>query len=222
MADNPRIKIQPDGPYLVSGDLPLSEMAPVHTYNGEPVDWHRTEEAAVPRDVYALCRCGASAGKPFCDGTHAKIKFDGTETADRAPSAERQRTFEGDGVVMTDDESLCHHAGFCGTRSTNVWKLVKETSDPEVRERLKRMVELCPSGRLRYADPDGRDGEQPLPAEIAAIPGGPLYVRGPIPIEAADGREWETLNRRALCRCGASQNKPFCDGAHADAHFDER
>ena len=85
---------------------------------------------------------------------------------------------------MTDDEPLCHYAGFCGTSITNVWKLIRETSDPDVRERLKRMVSLCPSGRLRYADPDGTDGEAALSAEVAAVSGGPLYVRGPILIEA--------------------------------------
>ena len=100
-----------------------------------------------------LSRCGQSSDKPFCDRAHAKVDFDGNETVDRVLGSERQRTFEGGGIVMTGDESLCHHAGFCGTRTTNVWKLIRETSDPDVRERLKRMVELCLSGRLRYADP---------------------------------------------------------------------
>ena len=49
--------------------------------------------------------------------------------------------------------------------------------------------------------------------------GGPIYVRGGIPIASLDGTPYEVRNRVALCRCGASQNKPFCDGSHVDAAF---
>jgi hypothetical protein len=50
---------------------------------------------------------------------------------------------------------------------------------------------------------------------------GPLWVRGGIPIESADGTEYEVRNRVTLCRCGRSSNKPFCDGSHIACHFNE-
>ncbi len=223
MADTKRIKIQANGPYLVSGDVPLSEMAPVHTYNGEPIDWHRLRDFDPQGKVYALCRCGESSNKPFCDGTHAQSGFDGTETADRSPGASRQERLEGPGITVTDDKSLCHSAGFCGTRATNVWKMLEQSDDPAARAKMIEMIRLCPSGRLAYSiPPSGAPEEEDLPQEVAVVPGGPLWVRGDITVESTDGREWEALNRRTLCRCGASKNKPFCDGAHSEASFDER
>lgn len=223
MADEARIKTQPNGPYLVNGGVRLHETSPVHTYNGEPVAWHDLGEVTTERETYALCRCGKSDRKPFCDGTHAKLGFDGTETAPRGDSQERRTRLPGDGIVMTDEEALCHSAGFCGTRTTNVWQLIEETSDPAAKERLKAMVALCPSGRLQYSERADEAAEEPtLPAAIGVVPGGPLYVQGGIAVEAADGVEWEAMNRRTLCRCGESKNKPFCDGAHSELHFDER
>ena len=72
--------------------------------------------------------------------------------------------------------------------------------------------------------PAGQEGlvEPALDSEIAIVPGGPLWVGGGVSVESADGTPWEVQNRRTLCRCGASNNKPFCDGAHSDLHFDER
>lgn len=57
---------------------------------------------------------------------------------------------------------------------------------------------------------------------IGVVPGGPLYVRGGVPVEASDGHTWEAMPRLSLGRCGQSKNKPYCDGAHSDANFDER
>ena len=216
------IRIQPNGPYVVSGDLPLSEMAPVHTMNGEPVAWHTLGELPVERGSYALCRCGQSSDKPFCDGTHNSQAFDGAESADERPFAERAQQLPADGATVADDGPLCVHAGFCGTRTTNVWELAAKAGD-DARERMREMVQLCPSGRLAYyAEGSDEPTEPDLPEGIAVIPGGPLWVRGGVPIEGSGGQAWEVRNRVTLCRCGASANKPYCDGSHADLHFDER
>jgi CDGSH-type Zn-finger protein len=131
-----RIRILPDGPYLVMGAVPLTERYPAESRHGEPLAWDPVgapEEMVAPRATYALCRCGQSGKKPFCVGTHARVGFDGTVTAERAPSAARRRTLVGTGLVMTDEPELCVHAGFCGTRLTNAWKMMARTGDPEVR-----------------------------------------------------------------------------------------
>ena len=218
-----RITIMPNGPYLVSGGVPLTQRYPAMSTNGEPLAWDPvgTEGAEPPvQEKYALCRCGQSAQKPFCDGTHARVGFDGSLAADRLPSASRRRTMQGDGMVMTDDPSLCVHAGFCGTRLTNVWKMVGGTADPEVRARLMNMVDNCPSGRLEVAPAVGDAPIEPGYApSVATIPDGPLWVRGGIPVGTADGYTYEVRNRVTLCRCGLSKNKPFCEGTHVAAGF---
>lgn len=210
-----RIVVTKGGPYRVEGDVKLLRSAPVETEYGEPVDWEYGPEFAT-RDGMELCRCGKSENKPFCDSTHERIDFAGTETAENVPTRERRETFEGDGVVMTDDFGFCTHAGFCGDRFTKVWMMIDETSDPEVRARLIDMVEKCPSGRLGYQiPPDPGDREPGFEPSIGVEPNGPLWIRGGIPVVSeADGTEWEVRNRVTLCRCGRSRNKPFCDGTH--------
>lgn len=218
----PRITVTPNGPYHVRGGVRLVRKAPVVSEHGEPLTWQTG--APVPAgDTFALCRCGRSANKPFCDGSHARTGFDGTETAPTAPSSERQRGLRGKGIHVRDDESLCVHAGFCGNRVTNVWKMVRDTGDTQVRAQLMAMVERCPSGRLTYAlEPDGPAIEPDLPVEIGLIEDGPLWVVGGIPVTRADGQELEARNRVTLCRCGASKNKPLCDGSHAAVGFRDR
>ena len=223
MAEKARIQIQANGPYVVTGAVPLCEMEPVQTYNGEPIAWHRLRDLGEPQAAYALCRCGQSSNKPYCDGTHATVAFDGEETADRSPGVTRQKQVQGDGIVVTDDTSLCEHAGFCGTRTTNVWKMAEQSADPDVRAQMIGMIQRCPSGRLAYAIPPNamprrRRCRRSWPSLRAARCG----CGGGIPVESADGHVWEAQNRRTLCRCGGSKNKPFCDGTHHDRHFDER
>ncbi len=221
MSDRPRIRVLTNGPYVVRGGVPVARTAQVETEYGEPVDWEPLEPLA-PEDPqhYELCRCGRSKKKPFCDDTHETRVFDGTETADHGPRAARAFSFEGDGVVMTDDRSLCTQAGYCGDRFTNVWRMIAETSDPAIRERLQHMVSLCPSGRIDWApDADSDPVEPPLEPSVAVVRDGPLWVRGRIPVTGADGKRYEVRNRVALCRCGHSENKPFCDGSHKEIGF---
>ncbi len=217
MDESPHVEIEPNGPYVVYGDLPLTEMLPVHTFNGEPIDWHTLREIPVRRRPVELCRCGQSSNKPFCDATHESIDFDGSETADRRPYLERAEVDRNGDDAVADDVVLCFSAGFCGTRTTNVWKLLEERDDPAKRELMRDMIWRCPSGRIVLLDKDGAPVEPELPQDVAVLPGGPIWVRGGVPVVGADGQEWERRNRVTLCRCGASGNKPFCDGSHMDA-----
>jgi CDGSH-type Zn-finger protein len=216
-----RIVVTKDGPYRVEGGLPLLRTAIVYTEYGEPVAWEEGPSFETPVE-YELCRCGNSQNKPFCDASHEKVGFDGTETADRAPSVTRQRVYEGEGVVMTDDYSYCTHAGFCGDRFTKVWQMIEETADPEVRERLMGMVSRCPSGRLAYSvPPESTSVEPEFQPSIGVQPDGPYWVRGGVEVVSGDGQVWEVRNRVTLCRCGRSGNKPFCDGSHEYVGFSD-
>ena len=219
--DAPRIVIQENGPYEVTGEPVLTKRAQSESIHGEPLEWDLvgTEDADYKRrKQYLLCRCGQSNAKPYCDGTHEKIDFDGTLTASPQPSPGRRTTTEGEGITLTDDPTLCEHAGFCGTRFTNVWAMMERTSDPEVRERARRMIANCPSGRLGFG-PGHEDLEPEYEPSVATIKDGPLWVRGGIQMESADGQAYEKLNRMTLCRCGRSDNKPYCDGSHKNAGF---
>ncbi len=223
MPEHPRkITVEPDGPYRVQGDVPLVRKSPVMSEHGEPLSWKKEEELTAPR-VFFLCRCGASQNKPFCDDSHEDINFDGTEAADTGSISGRESSYVGTGITVKDDRSLCMHAGFCGTRLTNVWQLVQQTDDDQVRAQVMAMIELCPSGSLSYAlEPEGEVVEPDLPKEVTVIPDGPLWVTGSIPIERSDGQPLETRNRVTLCACGASKLKPLCDGTHKDIGFSSK
>jgi CDGSH-type Zn-finger protein len=212
------IEVRANGPYAVTG-VPLVRMRPVRDEDGRPVAWERTEE--MPTEAtYELCRCGASATKPYCDGTEERIGFDGSETADRGPGADRRMAFGTDDLMLSDDVSICSKAGFCMRRTTDAWEMINEVADPEVRALLQTMVGNCPSGRLvLHHRENGSPIEKPLDPVIAVVDDGPVWVRGGIPVIAADGFGYEVRNRMTLCRCGQSENKPFCDGSHVRVGF---
>ena len=128
-----KITVRPHGPYVVRGQIPLVRKSQVETEFGEPYDW-KQESALDTTETYRLCRCGRSENEPFCDSTHTLVLFDGEETADTGPISSREKVFKGDDVVVKDDHSLCAHAGYCGTRFTNIWKMLEESGDPEVRD----------------------------------------------------------------------------------------
>jgi len=214
------IQIKKDGPYLVNGPLPLSDQHIVTNAEGESLDY-REGKTYPPQAQYALCRCGQSANKPFCDGTHKKVGFDGTETASREPYLNQAETVDGPKVKLTDAESLCAFARFCDPKG-RIWNLIEKTDDPEVRKIVEYEAAHCPAGRLVVWDRQtGKAIEPNFEPSLGLIEdtekrvGGPIWVRGGIPVVSSDGQTYEVRNRVTLCRCGQSSNKPFCDGSHA-------
>jgi len=211
------ITVSENGPYLVTGALPLERRRIVESTDGEPLAW-RTTSKLDTKDRYALCRCGGSENKPFCDGTHAREGFEAAD-ADPGPYAEGAKELGGKGgLTVHDNRSICEHAGFCGNQVTNVWNAVKETDEATTRTMVIGMIEHCPSGALTY-ELDGEASEPLLPTAIGVVDDGPIWVTGNVPIKLADGTELELRNRVTLCRCGASESKPLCDGSHAGAGF---
>jgi CDGSH-type Zn-finger protein len=215
------ISVTTNGPYRVTGGLPITRRRPVLSEHGEPMTWQTASAIEAP-DTVALCRCGQSSNKPFCDGTHAVAGFDGTESAPESRYEERQTSYPTTGMVLRDDRAICEHAGFCSNRVTNVWKMVKDgdTEDTVARAQLMAMVERCPSGALtfRLSEEEG-DVEPQLRVGVGVVDDGPLFVTGGVPIQRADGRAMEARNRVTLCRCGGSGNKPLCDGSNKKNGF---
>lgn len=221
-----RIIVSKDGPYLVRGGLPLAKEYIVADDAGISVEW-RQGEAYPRREAYALCRCGGSKARPYCDGTHARAGFDGTETASRAEYASLAEHIEGPGFTLTDVPDLCARARFCH-QAGGIWRLAEESDDPADRTVAARIAGQCPSGRLAVVD--GETGEPIEPGFRPSIgvtedpprkASGPLWVKGGVPVESEDGTRYETRSRVTLCRCGQSGNKPFCDGSHIDCGFND-
>ena len=217
MSDERQIRVADGGPYMVSGEVPLTTKTPAMSEHGEPLTW-KTDEPMETRARYALCRCGATENKPFCDGTHSSVEWDGADNAPAGAYAERRKSLGGEGIELFDDRATCVHAGFCGNEVTNIWKMAADTGDSRIRAQAIAMVERCPSGALTYAI-DGEEIEPDLPAGISVIPDGPIWVSGSIPVERSNGEVLDTRNRVTLCRCGHSASKPLCDGSHKEAGF---
>ncbi len=225
-AADQRIVVKKNGPYAVSGAVPLAVQVITPNADGFSWDWVDGEPFRTT-PTYKLCRCGQSANKPFCDGAHSKIGFDGTETASRAPVVQQSETFEGPGMTLSDAEPLCAFARFCDPGG-KIWSLINQTAEPKARDLVIREASHCPSGRLVLHDKRTRQEiEEPLPPSIGVVEdpalgcSGPLWIRGSITVESADGTSYERRNRVTLCRCGASANKPFCNGSHASISFDD-
>ena len=131
-----RVAIAPDGPLYLHGDVELT----------------LADGSVVKETRVALCRCGDSQNKPFCDNTHLESGF----------------------------------------------------SD---------------AGQLQEAQPESADPCEEAPLKVSAAPDGPLIVQGPVQLQGSQSQEPLSLSGGALCRYGASKNKPFCDGSHAQTGF---
>ena len=224
---NATVQIVKNGPYKISGNLPLTRQVIGTNAGGESVKW--VQGAAIATQAqYALCRCGHSASKPFCDGSHAKVGFDGTETASRESYQDQAKGIRGPTMSLTDAESLCGFARFCDPHG-QVWNLVNQTDNPAASKHFVREAGDCPSGRLvAWDNASGQALEPTYEPSIGLIEdpakgcSGPVWLRGGVQVVAADGFKYEVRNRVTLCRCGASQNKPFCDGTHAAINFSDK
>jgi len=219
-----KIVVTTDGPYLVTGGVPVSKQIIVSNTQGESLQWKEGEKYP-EREQCALCRCGESKNKPFCSGRHKEVGFDGTETADRRAYMEQAEEIVGPTMVLTDAESLCAFARFCDPKG-GVWNVTERAADAESRHIVEHEAGCCPGGRLVAWDKASKKALEPefeksigLIEDPAEGVSGPIWVRGGIPVIAADGTEYEVRNRVALCRCGQSSNKPYCSGTHASMKF---
>ncbi len=221
---NYKIKIIKDGPYVVSGGVPLSEKIIVPKDNGyifEP-------GGELPQaETYALCRCGKSKTAPFCDGAHVAANFNGAETASKRRYRDRAKHLSGPGLDMFDD-SRCAFARFCHRESGSAWELIARSDTEENRREAILAAYECPAGRLTALTKEGEEIDEPLEPGIEILQDPEenvscaIYVKGGIPLEGADGSVYEARNRVTLCRCGKSRIKPFCDAMHVALKYRDR
>jgi len=214
-----RICVSKNGPYRVFGSIPLRRLIIWTDAEGTPVEWRFDGEYILQRNC-TLCRCGQSQNKPFCDGTHARIGFNGTETAGLSLSVDQTKRIDGPELRLMDAEDLCASARFCH-RAAGIWNLVPQSDSPEARRIAIEEAADCPSGRLVVCDrKTGKVIEPELKPSLGLIEdpqmgvSGPIWVRGGIPVMSAEGITYDIRNRVTLCRCGKSSNKPFCDSSH--------
>ena len=215
-----KVKVTKDGPYLVSGGVPLADQIVCADDDGRPQGWK--EGGSYPsKETYALCRCGRSQRMPYCDGSHVSARFDGTETAVDTPYLDQAERIDGAGLRLTDAKGFCMGAGFCH-RGGGTWMLTRKSGDAKAKETAIQEACDCPSGRLVAWEKDGRVIEPEFEPSIGVIEdchgrkSGPLWVRGGVPVESSEGGTYEVRNRVTLCGCGRSSNKPFCDGSHEE------
>ena len=221
-----RVVVSKNGPYLVSGSLPLRREIAVARADGYPEKWVKGRRYPL-RSSYSLCRCGQSKNKPFCDNMHVHVRFDGTETASRRSYAMLSERLVGPDLNLCDAESFCSSARFCLAKG-GTWRLTLRSGDPARRKLAIEQAGNCPSGRLvAYSKKTGKPIEPEFVPSLSLTEGpqkrvsGPIWVKGGIRIGSASGRTHEVRNRVTLCRCGKSKNKPFCDGSHVRVRFSD-
>src|SRR4030066_1318049 len=148
--DAKRITVSKNGPYLVSGGVPVLRQTIIADTEGTALEWK--DEAKFPlQERCGLCRCGKSNNKPFCDGTHLKISFDGTETAGDEDYIDKPKDIHGPALTLIDIEELCASARFCH-RAGGIWNLISESDHPQSKRIIIEEACDCPSGRLVVRD----------------------------------------------------------------------
>jgi CDGSH-type Zn-finger protein/uncharacterized Fe-S cluster protein YjdI len=127
------------------------------------------------------------------------------------------------GEVDVDwDERLCIHIGECGQAQGELFVAGRQpwcVPDTTTRNEVRDIVERCPSGALSYVDKSGEPERAMSENAVAVSYNGPLFVCGELAIEGAPEDMPGVGFRAALCRCGQSCNKPFCDNSHHQAGF---
>ncbi len=205
MNQEPTIECRPNGPYLVKN------LEALRNSRGDGIP---------TKPVIALCRCGGSGNKPFCDGTHKTNGFSGAKLTDG--SADKRETYRGPSIAIHDNRGICAHAGHCTDGLAAVFKSGAEPwIDPDGAkiEAIIQTIRRCPSGALSYALDDVEERDQQREPMITVTKDGPYAVVGGVRLTGAPWGAGASTEHYTLCRCGGSKNKPFCDGTHWSIGF---
>ena len=214
----PKILPLPNGPYYLINDMEPKIIENLQNSKGELLSTIRG---------VSLCRCGASNNKPFCDGTHGKIGFssENKDNTGEQTTKDKRKNYVGKEITIHDNRKICSHAAECVNHLQSVFNLNARpwiNPDEAKIEEIINTIRKCPSGALSYSI-DGieyRDQNERKPL-VTVSKDGPYLITGGIDligdnIQFAEGFSKEHYT---LCRCGASNNKPFCDGMHRTISF---
>ena len=222
----PKILPLPNGPYYLINDMQPKVVYNLQNFKGEPL--------ATTVGI-ALCRCGASKNKPFCDGTHNVIGFssanrtlDENDDTKKTAIKDKRRDYPGKEITVHDNRKICSHAAECVNKLSSVFKLGSRpwiNPDASKMNDIIDVVRRCPSGALSYSI-DGveyRDPEEQRNPIVTVLKNGPYHITGGIELigENIQFGEGASKEHYTLCRCGASETKPFCDGAHKSSMFND-
>lgn len=176
--------------------------------------------------VTTLCRCGHSTDKPYCDDTHTEIDFSGERNPDRVP--DRIDEYIGKAITIVDNRGVCAHKGACTDNLPQVFIPYDQRTDESMPwiepdnasiKEIIATIEKCPSGALSYKIGQRRYQDLDQEPGITVAKNGPLEVVGGVLLKDDEASKPECKEHYCLCRCGASFNKPFCDGSHWDIDF---
>ena len=207
----PAIACLPNGPYyLIFGSAPYT------------IPYLRKADGSTCTTVAAaaLCRCGGSKNKPLCDGTHSTIGFSDRRIADG--SKDHRRSYAGKAVTIHDNRGICSHSAHC---TDNLAAVFRETGSPWIdpdgadAAAVIATIEKCPSGALSYSIGGVEKRDRDAAPSVTATRNGPYAVTGGIELIGVAFGDAASKEHYTLCRCGASKNKPFCDGSHWDINF---
>lgn len=199
MSDRVKIEMRENGPFVVKGATSMQ------TDDGAELE---------VKPVMALCRCGNSQNKPYCDGSHNRVGFDSSR-GDGAGS-DRLIEYEGLDATLTYNPRLCSHAGECTRIAVHMFNPATrpwvQPDNGTLRE-MEAVVAACPSGALAF---EGEVHGFRDRAEITVQEDGPYWVLDADLQDSPSAGEGASSRKYVLCRCGLSGNKPFCDGTHSD------
>jgi CDGSH-type Zn-finger protein len=222
MKEKPKILPLPNGPYYLLNDMEPKVVENLQNSKGKPLS---TIQGV------ALCRCGASNNKPFCDGTHGTTGFSSenrTIANDKDGSGyirDKRKNYVGREITIHDNRRICSHAAECVNNLSPVFKLNSRpwiNPDSARTEEIIDTIRKCPSGALSYSingiEYRDLDDREPM---VTVSKDGPYLVTGGIDL-IGDNIQWAegaSKEHYTLCRCGASNYKPFCDGMHKTVNF---
>lgn len=173
-----------------------------------------------PRKERVLCRCGKSGLKPYCDGEHISAEFETPEQ--ELEEIEETEEYLGLELTIYYNPTVCYSSENCIRSLPAVFRMnTGDGIDPDGEEAHKiiETINACPSGALsfKYKVPQQNETEQGT--EFKILKNGPYIIKGNVTIRHSENEARVELKRCSLCRCGFSENKPFCDGSHTRKGF---
>ena len=181
---------------------------------------HQAQSIPVTGNLF-LCRCGQSKKQPYCDGTHKKVGFSDQKEIEQ----EIIQQYDGLEISVTFNRSICSGAARCVEEYGHIYDSSSSTNwifpNSGTIEEIIKSVHNCPTGALSYKINDKRVFEEYGKVSLQIVEKGPLNVKGCVDLGSVKFSKYANKQKFALCRCGASKNKPFCDYSHASLEGEE-